>query len=31
MMGKADNQPDAETMATDMWNNRAKDKYGAAA
>ena len=31
MMGKADNQQDAETIAADMWNNRAKDKYGAAA
>ena len=31
MMGKADNQQDAESMATDLWNNRAKDKYGAAA
>lgn len=31
MMGKADNQQDAETMATEMWNSRAKDKYGAAA
>ncbi|WP_455209220.1 glycosyl transferase family protein [Kaarinaea lacus] len=31
MMGKAGNQQDAETAATQMWNNRAKDKYGAAA
>jgi anthranilate phosphoribosyltransferase len=31
MMGKADNQQAAETMAAEMWNNRAKDKYGAAA
>ena len=31
MMGKTDSQQDAESMATDMWNNRAKDKYGAAA
>lgn len=31
MMGKAGNQQDAETTATQMWNNRAKDKYGAAA
>lgn len=31
MMGKADTQQSAEAMATDMWNNRARDKYGAAA
>ena len=31
MMGKADSQQAAENMATDMWNNRAKEKYGAAA
>ena len=31
MMGKADAQETAESLATDMWNNRAKDKYGAAA
>ena len=31
MMGKADNQQDAETLAAEMWNSRAKDKYGAAA
>ncbi|KPJ96894.1 MAG: glycosyl transferase [Gammaproteobacteria bacterium SG8_15] len=31
MMGKADTQQAAETMAAEMWNNRAKDKYGAAA
>jgi anthranilate phosphoribosyltransferase len=31
MMGNADNQQDAETMAAEMWNSRAKDKYGAAA
>ena len=31
MMGKADTQKAAEAMATDMWNNRAKNKYGAAA
>ena len=31
MMGKADDQQAAETLAAEMWNNRAKDKYGAAA
>jgi len=31
MMGKADTQETAESLATDMWNNRAKEKYGAAA
>jgi len=31
MMGRADSQEAAETMASKMWNNRAKDKYGAAA
>ncbi|WP_455221523.1 glycosyl transferase family protein [Kaarinaea lacus] len=31
MMGKADTQESAESMASEMWNNRAKDKYGAAA
>jgi anthranilate phosphoribosyltransferase len=31
MMGKADNQQTAESMAAEMWNSRAKDKYGAAA
>ena len=31
MMGKAANQPDAETLAAQLWNDRAKDKYGAAA
>ena len=31
MMGKADSQQSAEAMASEMWNNRAKDKYGAAA
>jgi anthranilate phosphoribosyltransferase len=31
LMGKADTQPAAETLATEMWQNRAKEKYGAAA
>jgi len=31
MMGKAESQEAAETMASEMWNTRAKDKYGAAA
>ena len=31
MMGKAATQQAAESMATDLWSNRAKDKYGAAA
>lgn len=31
MMGKADSQEAAEAMATEMWTNRAKDKYGVAA
>ncbi len=31
MMGKADDQQAAESLAAEMWNNRAKDKYGAAA
>lgn len=31
MMGKADTQEAAESLATEMWNKRAKDKYGAAA
>ena len=31
MMGKADTQEAAEIMATEMWTQRAKDKYGAAA
>lgn len=31
MMGKANTQETAEALATDMWNNRARDKYGAAA
>lgn len=31
MMGKADDQLAAESLAAEMWNNRAKDKYGAAA
>ena len=31
MMGRSDRQQDAEAMATELWNNRAKDKYGAAA
>lgn len=31
MMGKANNQQEAESLATELWNNRAKDKYGAAA
>jgi len=31
MMGKADSQPDAESLATTLWNTRAKDKYGVAA
>ena len=31
LMGKADTQQAAEALATEMWKNRAKDKYGAAA
>ena len=31
MMGKADNQQDAEALAGEMWNARSRDKYGAAA
>jgi anthranilate phosphoribosyltransferase len=31
MMGKADNQKDAEALAVELWNKRTRDKYGAAA
>lgn len=31
MMGKADTQAQAETLANDMWNARSKEKYGVAA
>ena len=31
MMGRADTMEQAETIATDMWNNRHKDKFGAVA
>lgn len=31
LMGKADTMADAEQLATDLWNNRSKNKFGAAA